>query len=188
MDDEKIVDLYWLRKEQAISETASKYGSYCMKISINILNDLHDSEENVNDTWLQTWNAIPPSRPVCLSAFLGKIARNLALNRCKARHAEKRGAGEFALSLDELDDCTPDRSSVGEALDAEDLSRRISAFLWEQKEEGRRIFVRRYFYCESVEELAEHFGLSQSKVKSILFRLRNKLRIRLESEGYLYEK
>lgn len=188
MDDDKIVDLYWLRKDRAITETASKYGSYCLKISMNILNDPQDSEENVNDTWLQAWNAIPPSRPACLSAFLGKIARNLALNRFKARHTEKRGAGEFALSLEELDDCTPDRTAVGEALDAGELSRCISAFLWEQKEEARRLFVRRYFYCDSIEELCARFSLSESKVKSILFRLRNKLRIRLESEGYLYEK
>ena len=91
MDDERIVDLYWLRDERAISETASKYESYCMKISMNILNDRQDSEENVNDTWLQTWNAIPPNRPACFSAFVGKITRNLAINRMRARYAEKRG-------------------------------------------------------------------------------------------------
>ena len=187
MDDERIVDLYWLRDERAISETASKYESYCMKISINILNDRQDSEENVNDTWLQTWNAIPPNRPACFSAFVGKITRNLAINRMRARYAEKRGGGEFTVSLDELDECTPDRDSVGEQLDAQALSQCISAFLWEQKAEMRRVFVRRYFFCESVSDIAERFGISESKVKSILFRMRSKLKLHLEREGYIYE-
>ncbi len=105
----------------------------------------------------------------------------------RARYAEKRGGGEFTVSLDELDECTPDRDSVGEQLDAQALSQCISAFLWEQKAEMRRVFVRRYFFCESVSDIAERFGISESKVKSILFRMRSKLKLHLEREGYIYE-
>ena len=111
MDDHEIVDLYWQRDEHAIEATAAKYESYCMKISQNILSDRADSEENVNDTYLHAWQAMPPQRPAILSAFLGKIARNLALNRYKARSAQKRQGDAFALSLDELDDCAPALSS-----------------------------------------------------------------------------
>ena len=111
MDDYEIVDLYWQRDEHAIEATAAKYESYCMKISQNILSDRADSEENVNDTYLHAWQAMPPQRPAILSAFLGRIARNLALNRYKARSAQKRQGDVFALSLDELDDCTLTLSS-----------------------------------------------------------------------------
>ena len=111
MDDKQIVELYWQRNEQAIAETAAKYETYCMKISQNILSDRADSEENVNDTYLHAWEAIPPQRPAILSAFLGRIARNLALNRYKAKNAQKRQGDAFALSLDELDDCAPALSS-----------------------------------------------------------------------------
>ena len=115
MDDSQIVALYWQRDEQAIVETDAKYGSYCMKISQNILSDRADSEENVNDAYLHAWEAMPPQRPAILSAFLGRITRNLALNRCKADNAQKRQGSAFALSLDELDDCAvahPDPEST----------------------------------------------------------------------------
>ena len=129
MDDSQIVALYWQRDEQAIVETDAKYGSYCMKISQNILSDRADSEENVNDTYLHAWQAMPPQSPAILSAFLGKIARNLALNRYKARSAQKRQGDVFALSLDELDDCAPALSSPDDEAMAAELGRSISAFL-----------------------------------------------------------
>lgn len=187
MDDAGIVELYWQRSERAVSETAAKYGAYCMKISHNILGDLQESEENVNDTYLQAWNSMPPHRPDTLSPFLGKIARNLALNRYKAGHALKRGAGEFALSLDELGECVPMGRSAEEITDAAALGHSISAFLRGESAEARRIFIRRYFYSESVDEIARRFAVSESKVKSILFRTRNKLRIHLEKEGWSHE-
>lgn len=187
MEDESIVDLYWQRSEAAIQETDLKYGPYCMKISLNILGSRPESEENVNDTYLHAWQAIPPQRPKVLSAFLGKIARNLAINRYQAERADKRGGGQFALSLDELDSCIPDRGALDEHLDAAALSQSISAFLRTQPREQRQIFVRRYFYCDSVEEIAELFQITPSKVKSALFRCRNKLRICLEKEGYRFE-
>ena len=110
MEDEKIIELYWQLSPQAIDETSRKYGAYCMRLSMNILMNREDSEENVNDTYLRTWNAIPPQRPQFFAAFLGRIARNLALNRYKARAAEKRGGGEAALSLEELAECLPSGS------------------------------------------------------------------------------
>ena len=171
MDDHEIVDLYWQRDEHAIEATAAKYESYCMKISQNILSDRADSEENVNDTYLHAWQAMPPQRPAILSAFLGKIARNLALNRYKARSAQKRQGDAFALSLDD------------EAMAAE-LGRSISAFLHTQSEEVRSMFILRYFYCEPVEALAARFHCGESRIKTTLLRTRRKLKEHLIKEGY----
>lgn len=184
MDDEEIIALYWDRNEKAITETAEKYGAYCLKISRNILSNLSDSEENVNDTYLKTWNNIPPTRPEIFSAFLGKIARNLAINKYKSRHAQKRSGDEFTLSLEELEMCTPSGMSVEDELHSKELSKAINAFLHEQKEDVRKIFVRRYFYCDSTRTISENFGFGESKVKSVLMRTRMKLRRHLEKEGF----
>ena len=115
MEDSAIIDLYWAREERALSETDAKYGGYCRSIAHNILKNREDSEECVSDTWLHAWNAMPPQRPSILSSFLGRITRNLALNRCKAANAQKRQGSAFALLLDELDDCAvahPDPESA----------------------------------------------------------------------------
>ena len=181
MDDASIVELYFRRSETAIEETSKKYGAYCMKICMNILGDISDSEECVSDTYLNAWNSIPPHRPEALSAFLGRIARNLALNRYKARHADKRALSEYALSLDELAECVADTHSFSG--DTSELSRMISDFLYTRSSDERRVFVCRYFYCDTVRDIARRFGFSQSKVKSLLFRTRNKLKEYLESEG-----
>ena len=184
MDDIKIVELYWQRDERAIHETACKYGAYCMKISMNILADKSDSAENVNDTYLGAWNAMPPHRPTVLQSFLGRIARNLALNKYKARQAEKRAGDEFALSLDELDICTPAGVSVEDSAAVSALAAQISAFLRGLPAEMRRAFVCRYFYAESVREIAARQGASESKIKSMLLRSRLRLKAQLEKEGY----
>jgi len=176
MDDRQIVDLYWQRDEHAIEATAAKYESYCMKISQNILSDRADSEENVNDTYLHAWQAMPPQRP--------KIARNLALNRYKARSAQKRQGDVFALSLDELDDCTLTLSSPDDEAMAAELGRSISAFLRTQSEEVRSMFILRYFYCEPVEALAARFHCGESRIKTTLLRTRRKLKEHLIKEGY----
>lgn len=128
MEDEKIIELYWQRSPQAIDETSRKYGAYCMRLSMNILMNREDSEENVNDTYLRTWNAIPPQRPQFFAAFLGRIARNLALNRYKARAAEKRGGGEAALSLEELAECLPSGSEPQDEAEAAAFSHLLSEF------------------------------------------------------------
>lgn len=187
MDDAAIVALYFRRSEQAIGETAAKYGAYCMKLSRNILQNEQESEENVNDTYLKAWNSIPPNRPTSLCAYLGKIARNLALNRYRAGRAEKRGAGALELSLDELAEILPGNSTAEERLDAEALSQSISAFLHTQNAQARRLFVRRYFYCESIDELAARYSMREGTVKSILSRTRNRLRLHLEKEGWMHE-
>ncbi len=183
MDDNDIVGLYWQRDERAIAETSLKYEAYCMKISMNILNSRLDSEECVNDTYMQAWKAIPPHRPAFLASFLGKITRNLAINRYRSLHTDKRAAGEFALSLDELDDCVAGRSAVEEEAEIKLISQSISEFLRAQPALARRIFVCRYFYCDSISEIAALFKMSESRVKSMLFRTRNKLKKHLQEGG-----
>ena len=150
---------------------------------MRILNSREDSEECVNDTWLRAWDSMPPGRPSCLCAFLGKITRNLSISRWRKNHAGKRGSGEMQLVLTELEDCIPSVGSVEEELEGKELAASIDRFLKSLGEESRNIFVRRYFYLDSVREVADRFGVSESKVKSLLFRLRNRLREHLEKEG-----
>lgn len=182
MEDSKIIDLYWQRCESAISETALKYGTYCLKISMNILKNRNDGEECVNDTYMQTWNAIPPERPNCLSAYLARIVRNLSINRYRSLHAEKRAADRFALSLDELSECVPS-GAVYSHNDVDSIGEAINEFLKTQSPDVRRIFVRRYFYCDAVSDIAERFQFTEGKIKSTLFRAREKLKLHLEKEG-----
>ncbi len=170
MQDNQIVELYFARDEQAIAATSAKYNSYCMNIAMNILHNNEDSEECVNDALLAAWNSIPPHRPEKLSVFLGKLTRNISINRHKANHAERRGGGEFALSLEELDECIEDPRSLSE--DPEELGRIISEYLYTQSKEMRQVFVRRYFHSESISDIAARFEMSDSKVKSILHRMR----------------
>ena len=184
MDDHKIIDLLEARSQSALSALSEKYGAYCSKISFNILRDSSDSEENVNDTYMQVWNSIPPQKPRNLMAFIGRLARNLALNKLKAKNAEKRNPAGGILSLSELDECTPANVSVENEADIKNLSGHISAFLYTEKEDARNVFVRRYFYCDSIEDIADRFSYSPSKVKSMLMRTREKLKIYLRKEGY----
>ena len=152
-----------------------------MNIAMNILHNREDSEECVNDTLLAAWNSIPPHRPENLSAFLGKLTRNFSINRYKANHAERRGGGEFALSLEELDECIEDPRTLGD--DPEQLGRIISEFLYTQPKEMRQVFVRRYFHSESISDIAEYFDMTESKVKSILHRMRHSLKPYLTEHG-----
>ena len=183
MDDNMIIDLYWTRSESAISETSSRYGGYCTKIAMNILQNKEDSEECVNDTYLKVWNAIPPQRPVRLAAFLGRITRNLSLNMYKAKNAQKRGGSEVALLLSELEGCIPSGSSVDAEYEAGFIAKSIDGFLASAPAESRILFVRRYWYADSIAVIARRFAMSESKVKSSLFRTRNRLREHLEKEG-----
>jgi len=182
MDDNLILDLYYNRSESAITETASKYGGYCFAIAANILSDSQDSEECVNDTYMKAWEAIPPQRPAVFGAFLGKITRNLSLNRYKARNAQKR-SGDFSLVYEELQECLPAAENVEHDFDSKRTGVLISKFLRSVQKDNRTIFVRRYWYGDSVGAIAKRFGMSESKVKSSLFRTRNKLRAELEKEG-----
>lgn len=183
MDAQQIVELYWARAEHAITETTQKYGRYCHSIAFNILHNDEDSEECVNDTYLNAWNSIPPHRPAVLKAFLGKLTRNLALNRYKQCTAEKRGNGQIPLILDELHECLPAAENTERILDDMVLTDVLNRFLASLPVEQRRIFMRRYWYMRSVKEIAADYGLSESKVKMSLLRARNELKRRLEKEG-----
>ena len=183
LDDNDIIELYQARAESAIGETSLKYGGYCLKIAMNILQLREDSEECVNDTYLNAWNSIPPQNPVRLSAFLGRITRNLALNRYRAKRAQKRGGAEVELLLSELEDCVPAKNSVEEEFEIRRVAELIERFLASSDEANRIVFTRRYWYADSIKSISERFNMSESKVKSMLFRLRGRLREYLEKEG-----
>ena len=180
MDDDGIVDLFWQRSEDALAECKTKFGGYCRMIAKNILHDDGDADECVNDTLFRAWNAIPPAKPSKLRAFLGKITRNLALNRYEAAHSQKRGGGNMELALEELADIpAPERTDDGE------LTKAINAFLRSEAPENAAIFLKRYWYLQSVKEIAVKYGYSESKIASLLFRMRGRLKQRLESEDLL---
>lgn len=184
MQDQEIIDLYNRRDEQAIVQTESKYGSYCMSIAQNILQNMQDSEECVNDTWLHTWNSIPPAQPNNLRTYLGKITRNLSFNRYEMRNRQKRGGGEVMLALDEIGQVASAEADLAAHIERQEFARILNAFLWSLPERDCSIFIRRYYYVESVDEIAERFALSKAAVFKILSRARTKLRTALEQEGY----
>lgn len=184
MEDQQIVALYWERSESAIVETDQKYGRYCYQIAYNILENREDSEESVSDTYLDAWYAIPPHRPSILSTFLGKITRRISIDRWRSRNADKRGGGEILLALDELEDCISD-GCMEQEVSRRELVRIIRRFLWNLRDTERCVFLRRYWYLESTENIAEDLGFSQSKVTSMLYRIRKKLGRELEKEGYV---
>ena len=181
MDDQQIIDLYFDRNEQAISETDMKYGKLCHSIAYNILSNREDTEECVNDTYIGVWNAIPPTRPDNFMAFVCRIARNLSLKRLEYLKREKRSA-DVILSLDELSAVLPDERYAPDVSD-EDVGRLISQFLRTQKEDVRNVFIRKYYFFDSVKEIAERYSFTESKVKNMLFYTRNKLKDYLIKEG-----
>lgn len=183
MEDSMIINLYWERSESAIVETSIKYGKYCKCIACNILDSNEDAEECVNDTYLHAWDSIPPHRPIYLTAYLGKITRNLALNKYKLANTVKRGGGTVTLLLNELEDCIPARKSVEEEYEAGILAKSISDFLRSIDAQNRAIFIRRYWYSDSISMISERYQMSVSKIKAKLFRCRIKLKKYLEEEG-----
>lgn len=183
MDDGQIIELYCERSENAISETANKYGRYCHTIAYNILHNNEDSEECVNDTYMRAWGVMPPQRPNRLSTFLGKITRNLALNQYEKYSAEKRGSGQMPLALEELQICVPDSGSVEQAIEDAALTEIFNCFLAVLPIGTRKVFMRRYWYVSTIKEIASEYGFSESKVKMILLRARNELKHFLEKEG-----
>jgi len=184
MSDREIIALYFARAEEAVSETAERYGRYCFAIAQNILANREDSEECVNDTYLSAWNAIPPHCPERLDTFLGKITRNLALKRWESAHAQKRGGGQIDLALDELRDCLPDReTTLDGAMDEILLSSLLNTFLSSLPAAARRIFLLRYWYLYPIKAIAKEMHAGESKIKMTLLRTRNELKIFLEKEG-----
>ena len=187
MEDHQIVALYWQRSESAVAETAKKYGSYCHTLAYGILHSREDAEECVNDTWMKAWNAIPPDRPVRLGMFLAKIVRNLAFNRYQEKNAQKRGGGEIPLVLEELGECLAGEDSAENAYFEEELSRRIGVFVRSLPEREGNVFIRRYFFCESVTGIGKKYRLTENHVSVILSRTRSKLKKFLMEEGYIHE-
>lgn len=183
MDDRDIIALYFRRAESAIDETAKKYGKYCFNISNNILRNHQDAEECVNDTYIRTWNSIPPTKPNSLSAYLAKIVRNISLNRIKAQKAQKRGSGEFELAYEELTGIISSPQSVEDMIDEIFLRDLINRWLDTLSPEQRMVFVGRYWYFDSISTISDKMNFSASKTKMLLLRLRNELRKYLESEG-----
>jgi len=188
LEDEKIIELYFERKESAILETAEKYGNYLYKIAFNILSDNEDSEESVNDTYMSAWNVIPPEKPNIFSAFLSKITRYISLNRYRAGKAEKRGGGEIDAAFEEIEECVPDKSNIYDEIETKELAEIISDYLKKLPETERKIFVCRYYYLDSLSDISKQFGFSQSKVASMLHRTRKKILSHLEKEGVLGER
>ena len=171
MTDQEIIELFNQRNEQAIAQCQDKYGHYCYSVAYNILFNNENSQECVNDTFLGAWNSIPPHNPRKLKAFLAKITRNLAIDQVRKYNADKRKG--ITLSFDDLEDCIPDQKFINEQISAKEIGESINQFLKNEKEINRKLFVCRYFYNESIEEISNHFHFSQSKVKMVLKRMRD---------------
>jgi len=188
MEDKQIVDLYWERDERAISETAGKYAAYLSRIAFNILQDHEDTEESVNDTYLKAWNSMPVNRPAVLSTYLGKIIRRGAIDIYRKRHSARREGSQYALSLEEMKECTGMEISAGnaveEAAEEKALARAISSFLRGRPERNRELFLCRYYYLDPLPEIAENAGIKEVTLRSILHREREALREYLRREGY----
>ncbi len=182
MEDKEIIELFFRRDESAIEHVGGKYGTYCRSIAMNILSNRESSEECVNDTWLRLWQAIPPQSPVSLRAFAGRITRNLSLNVLRGMSQGKRGGGQTALSLDELDECIPELKTPEKAAEDAMVIRALNRWLEGLEAEQRVAFIRRYWYFDSLDAVAQRMGWTRSKTNSLLGRLRVRLRKYLESE------
>ena len=182
MEDLEIISLYWARNERAIAESEAKYGPLCRSVALQVLESPEDGEECVSDTWLRAWNAMPPGRPARLGAFFARITRNLALDRWRREHAEKRYGNEPALALEELEEIV---SGVGleEEADRRELVRALNGFLRSLPKRDRRILLRRYWGLETLDALAKSEGMSRSALHRRLGRLRERLAEYLKKEG-----
>ena len=183
LEDKQIVDLYWQRSEQAVPETAAKYGSYCRTIAYNILSDAQDAEECVNDTYLKAWNSMPTNRPSRLAPYLGKLSRWISLTRLRERGALRRGGGEVSLVLNELSEAVPSGEDLQKTLELRELSDAVRRFLAGIDETEAQVFLARCWYMASIAEIADKFGFTESKVNSMLHRTRRKLQRFLKEEG-----
>lgn len=184
MEDQRIVDALWRREEAALGQLQQQYGSYCRSIAYGVLRDPDAGEECLNDTLLQAWNSIPPLRPRSLRAWLGAVCRNAALTRWRRMHAEKRGASQVPLALEELQESLPAGAGFPEQLELQEL---LNTFLRGQTQTGRYLFLRRYWYMDSLREIAEQVGMTEGAVRAQLHRMRQRLRNMLEQEGIRVE-
>ena len=184
MEDVQIIQLYQNRNQAAILETDRKYGSYCLTISMNLLGIREDAEECVNDTWLHAWNAMPPHRPSLLSTFLGKITRNLSFDLYRKMHRKKRGGSQMDAVLDELEECVSGKDDIERQWEMKELIAEINQFLQKLPEEKRCMFVLRYWYVDSIGEIADRLGRSENYVSVTLNRIRGKLHTHLTERGF----
>ena len=184
MEDQGIIALFFDRSEQAIMETAKKYGGYCYSIAYNILASNEDAEESVDDTYLTVWNTIPPRKPNSLHAFLGKVTRHISIDRWRRRCAQKRGGKEVDLALEELEECAG-QNDLEEEIAHREFIQLLNSFLAALPETERNVFLCRYWYMDSIDAIAGITGFSQSKVTSMLHRTRGRLRKKLREEGYV---
>ena len=182
MEDQQIIRLFFERSEQAITELSRKYGALCFQIADNILDDPQDAEECVNDAWLGAWNSIPPRKPARLATFLGKLTRNISIDRWRTANAKKRGGGETAVALDELTECVSGQPSVEDTIRRKEVIAFLNRFLASLSDEERSVFLCRYWYVNSMDEISEKTGYSVGKIKSMLHRTRGKLSAQLEKE------
>ncbi|MBQ4333533.1 MAG: RNA polymerase sigma factor [Clostridia bacterium] len=185
MEDNRIVELYHQRDEAALQATREKYGHYLYAIAYGILQDAGGAEECVNDTYLCAWQQMPPQQPRVLSAFLGTVTRRLALDRYRQQHAEKRGGGVAAVSLAELEECVPTGATVYDGVECRELAAAISAFLHTLPREECDVFLRRYWYMDSISAIAQRNHCSQGRIRILLMRTRQKLCKHLQQEGMM---
>lgn len=184
MDDNRIVELYWCRDEAAIRETDARYGRYLWTIAYHVLTDREDSDECVNDSYYKAWSAMPPHRPASLSSFLGRIVRQLAVDRFRRRTAKKRTPSEYTLSLDELAECVSGGEEPHETAELRLLAQAVSDYLRELPREICNVFLWRYYFMDPVRVIADRLDTNESQVKSMLYRTRVGLRAHLEKEGF----
>lgn len=185
MEDEKIIEMYWNRDEQAIRASMENYGSYCHTVAAAILGNNFDAEEAVADTWLKAWNAIPPQRPNCLRLFLGRITRNISLSIWRKNHADSRGGGQVSLALEELAECVSTGETPETVVSIRELEQAISAFLCDKPAKSREIFLRRYFYLEDSKAIAKSYAMTDTAVRMHLMRTRRELKEYLLKEGHI---
>ena len=183
MKDAEIVELYWQRDEKAIQETTQKYGAYLSKIAYNILSNLEYSKECVNDTYLAAWNSMPENRPSILSTYLGKITRQISIDRFRKNNS-KAFSSEYALSLSEMEDCFADNSTPEQELDAKLLESAVNSFIRSLPDDARKVFIGRYYFFDSVKTIASYCSISEANVKTVLYRTRQKLKDYLVKEGF----
>lgn len=185
MEDQQIIELFLQRNEDAVAQTEQKYTKYCRSIAVHILERSEDADEVLNDTWLAVWNAIPPHIPECLKTFLGKLTRNISLKRIRSEKAVKRGAAEVRVVFEEVEEWLQSEQDIEQEISEQLLADAINAFLETIPDTERNVFVRRYWYMQSISEIADYHGFSESKVKSMLLRIRKRLYTRLKEENYL---
>ncbi len=182
MEDHNIIQLYFDRDEKAIEASGQKYGNYCFYIANNILQNVQDSQECVNDTWLNAWNSIPPTRPNCLKLFFAKITRNLSINRYNNKKSKQ--AGCYTEALNELNGIISGNDATQDEAECNRLRQSINTFLASVSPRDCNVFIKRYFFFEPISVISDHYGISANNVHKILSRVRMQLKQYLQKEGY----